>query len=299
MVPSDRTKDNRHKYLGFFKYINNKRKIKDNVSPLLNEVETLVMVDTEEAKFLNTFLGFVFSDKTRRQGSQTQESKEKECWNENLSLVMKNWKDLDSLDTRAENCLKFKKGKCRVLHLGKNKPRHQYRLGADLVMISSVQKDLGVLLDKNLSMSEQCSIVVEKTNSILECLRKSTASNLREKSNYLSGNEATKSAIDVRIAQAGLAFDNSLCCWTQNHSPNQLAEVQIPEDVDSLHELNVEGCCPGDINKHIFSIGISEFIYMTISVQIKCDVNVQTIPAYCIWLHIKEDDLQEDDLDSF
>ena len=37
--------------------------------------------------------------------------------------------------------MKFSKGKCRVLHLGRNNPMHQYRLGADLLESSSVEKD--------------------------------------------------------------------------------------------------------------------------------------------------------------
>ncbi|PKU49571.1 hypothetical protein llap_124 [Limosa lapponica baueri] len=75
--------------------------------------------------------------------------------------------------------MKFKKGKCRVLHLGKNNPM-RYRLGADLLESSSVERDLGVLMDNKLTMRQQCALVSKKANGLLGCIKKSVDSRSRE-----------------------------------------------------------------------------------------------------------------------
>ena len=59
---------------------------------------------------------------------------------------------------------------------GKNNHTHQYRLGNDLQERSSLERDLGVLVDNRLPMSQQCAPVAKKANGILRCVKKASRS---------------------------------------------------------------------------------------------------------------------------
>jgi len=62
---------------------------------------------------------------------------------------------------------------------------HQYRLEDDLLERSSVEKDLDVLVDSRLAMSQNCAIVAKKASGILVCIKKTAASRSRKVNLFL------------------------------------------------------------------------------------------------------------------
>ncbi|KAJ7409654.1 RNA-directed DNA polymerase from mobile element jockey-like protein [Willisornis vidua] len=90
-------------------------------------------------------------------------------------------RDLDKLKGCAiTNCMKLNRRKCWIPNLGWDNPRCTHRLGNEMLGISALGKDLGVLVDGKLNISQQCP-GSQRANCVLGGIRHIIARQSRQR----------------------------------------------------------------------------------------------------------------------
>ena len=66
----------------------------------------------------------------------------------------------------------FNFGKCKCLHIGPGNTGMNYEMGGTILSKTVKEKDLGVTMNANMIVSEQCIIAASKGNQILGMIRR-------------------------------------------------------------------------------------------------------------------------------
>ena len=62
--------------------------------------------------------------------------------------------------------------KCKCLHLGPGNTGMNYEMGGTILCKTLKEKDLGLSMNANMKVSEQCRIAASKGNQVLEMIRR-------------------------------------------------------------------------------------------------------------------------------
>ena len=81
--------------------------------------------------------------------------------------------DIDKLVTWSEKWrMLFNFGKCKCLHTGPGNTGMNYEMGGTILSKTVKEKDLGVTMNANMKVSEQCRIAASKGNQVLGMIRR-------------------------------------------------------------------------------------------------------------------------------
>jgi len=68
------------------------------------------------------------------------------------------------------NLMRFNKANCKVPHTLRGNPKHRYRLCIEWIESSPEEKDLHMLIDKKLDMTQHCVLTAQQANRALGCI---------------------------------------------------------------------------------------------------------------------------------
>ena len=90
-----------------------------------------------------------------------------------LEIIQKLQDDIDKLVKWSEKWqMLFNFGKCKCLPTGSGNTGVNYEMGGNILSKTVKEKDVGVTMNANMKVSEQCRIAASKCNQVLGMIRR-------------------------------------------------------------------------------------------------------------------------------
>jgi ribonucleases P/MRP protein subunit RPP40 len=136
--------------------------------------------------------------------------------------------------------MKFNAAKCKVMHVGRDNPRHNYYLDGHQLEETEVERDIGVLVSKNMKPGEQCEKAAKTAMSVLGQITR--AFSYRDKRTFV--------ALYKRYVRPHLEF------VVQAWSPSLEKDKEVLEKVQIRDVKQVQGLKGATYKKKLAEIGL-------------------------------------------
>ena len=91
---------------------------------------------------------------------------------------------IDALSKWSDDLsMQFNEKKRKVMHIGKKNSNHAYTMNGNVLNVTEEEKDVGVLIEKNLKPSAQCLAAAKKANQLVGQMARSFT--YRDKVNWI------------------------------------------------------------------------------------------------------------------